>query len=253
VYGQRGIFLDAKAASEEGTTYFILVQRLRGKAARTFAFFRRLYAEDKFEQVMPDVKPRIPRLLHQIWIGNRPLPDLRRCGQQSWFENHPTWNYKLWTNKEIKGYRFSDANLQNLFCRSSRISEKADLLRYDILNQFGGAVVDLDCRCLEPLDVLHHCYDFYSMIMPSSPQLPSGSALGEENGSLRSCALGSVPGHPVFRRIGELLASKWIPWERQQGPICAGLKQNINMTEALVEVGGRDGNIDLLRFLRTAS
>jgi len=48
-----------------------------------------------------DLQPRIPKIIHQIWIGSS-LPEEYYCWQKSWQQYHPGWEYKLWTDKDIE-------------------------------------------------------------------------------------------------------------------------------------------------------
>ena len=50
---------------------------------------------------------------------------------------------------------------QALFESAVNWGEKADILRYEILNQFGGLYVDTDFECLRAFDALHKLCDFY--------------------------------------------------------------------------------------------
>ena len=50
-----------------------------------------------------DSSPRIPKIIHQIWLGS-PFPEKYKVLQQSWKKYHPDWTYILWTEKEIKDF-----------------------------------------------------------------------------------------------------------------------------------------------------
>ena len=90
----------------------------------------------------------IPKILHQIWIGPKPAPiNLMK----TWKEKHPDFEYILWTEKEIE-----DRQLQ-LTCVDKinmipEINGKADIIRWEILYQYGGYFVDADSICIEPFD-----------------------------------------------------------------------------------------------------
>jgi mannosyltransferase OCH1-like enzyme len=87
----------------------------------------------------------IPRILHQIWLGDASLRPAELM--QSWQEKHPGWGYRLWT----------EANLPPLVCQRQfdemqELAGKADILRYELLYNFGGVYIDADSLCLAPLD-----------------------------------------------------------------------------------------------------
>jgi GT2 family glycosyltransferase len=90
----------------------------------------------------------IPKILHQIWIGPKEAPT---NFMKTWKEKHPDFEYILWTEKEIE-----DRQLQ-LTCIDKinmipEINGKADIIRWEILYQYGGFFVDADSICIEPFD-----------------------------------------------------------------------------------------------------
>src|SRR5271156_335661 len=42
-------------------------------------------------------EPRIPLIVHQIWLGSA-LPEKCRVLQKTWFKHLPHWTYLLWTD-----------------------------------------------------------------------------------------------------------------------------------------------------------
>lgn len=89
----------------------------------------------------------IPRIIHQIWLG--PLkPPLE--AMTSWTEKHPDWTYYLWTEKNLPELVNKQA-----FEDSDNYPQKADILRYEILSQFGGVYMDVDVHCLQAIDSLY--------------------------------------------------------------------------------------------------
>ncbi len=45
---------------------------------------------------------RIPKIIHQIWVGPRPFPFKYLQWQKSW--QALGWTYKLWTDKEVEEF-----------------------------------------------------------------------------------------------------------------------------------------------------
>ena len=95
----------------------------------------------------PDNIQRIPKRIHQIWLGS-PVPEKYKRFMESWQRFNPTWEYKLWTddNIDIKLLR------PRMFNEVSNQGMRSDILRYDILQQLGGVYVDTDFECLKPFD-----------------------------------------------------------------------------------------------------
>lgn len=97
-----------------------------------------------------DTAEHIPRKIHQIWLGGR-VPEKYREFMDSWQRFNPSYEYKLWTDKEAKDINMSK---RNIFESCKNNGMKSDLLRYEILRQEGGIYVDTDFECLKPFDDL---------------------------------------------------------------------------------------------------
>ncbi|MAV84870.1 MAG: hypothetical protein CML11_03545 [Puniceicoccaceae bacterium] len=89
---------------------------------------------------------KIPKIIHQIWLG--PLEPPKEA-MQSWKKLHPDWEHVLWTEKNLPKLKNQDA-----FDRSEAYSQKADILRYEILFHFGGIFVDADEHCIKNINPL---------------------------------------------------------------------------------------------------
>lgn len=155
----------------------------------SWAFAKDLYDKYVLQELEYQEQPRIPKIIHQVWLGS-PLPEKCREYQQTWLEKHPDWEYILWTEKEIEEF-----GLQNkaMYDASKNYAQKADIVRYEVLYRFGGLYVDTDFVCLQPFDELHHCLDFYTGIS-------SSTRFGVFNG-----LIGSVPGSPILKECIETL------------------------------------------------
>lgn len=125
----------------------------------------------------------IPRKIHQIWLGS-PLPKKYEKLQQSWIKNHPNWEYKLWTEKEVIEFKLKNLELYN---STNNYGEKSDIVRYEILYRIGGIYVDCDFECLKSFENIIHLCDFFAGVgYGSNPIILSG-------------IIGSIPGHPILK------------------------------------------------------
>ncbi|MGE0009498.1 MAG: glycosyltransferase family 32 protein [Candidatus Babeliales bacterium] len=149
---------------------------------------------DQYYQFLDKARERytdeyiIPKIIHQIWIGPRPLPEKTRAWQESWLTMHPDWEYKLWTNDDVEGFVFEN---KKYFDKAVNWGEKADILRYEILYHFGGVYVDIDFESLKPLDWLNQVCDFYVGI--HAVPLLFKNRLRINNG-----IIAARPGHPIL-------------------------------------------------------
>jgi len=88
----------------------------------------------------------IPKTIHQIWIG--PL-DPPTSLMNSWKNKHPDYKYILWDEDKIKREKFDS---QNKIDEIEEYCGKADIIRYEILNRYGGIYIDADSYCVEKID-----------------------------------------------------------------------------------------------------
>ncbi len=156
-------------------------QSMYGARFHAYQTFKDLYDKNNFERVSFESVPIIPKKIHQIWLGPRPLPECYKVMVATWQQKHPDWEYKMWGNEDIKSLRL---DCQALFNRLTNWGAKSDILRYEILYQYGGVYVDVDIDCMKPFDVLHHTSRLY---------------VGLEGATICNALIGAVPGHPLLR------------------------------------------------------
>ncbi|MGE0009781.1 MAG: glycosyltransferase family 32 protein [Candidatus Babeliales bacterium] len=174
-------------------TYKNLVTK-RHPAAIPFEFFRQQYQEHIVSNKEDYQRIRIPKIIHQIWIGPKPFPEHCKKWQKSWLKLNPDWEYKLWTNEDLKNITLINQKYYDL---ELNWGAKSDILRYEILEQFGGLYVDIDFECIKPFDWLHHYCDFYAGLLEIK-RLKNKARLA--NGII-ACS----PHHPLMQKIIEEL------------------------------------------------
>jgi mannosyltransferase OCH1-like enzyme len=103
-------------------------------------------------------KERIPKIIHQIWLGS-PFPEGLRSLQKTWQEKHPEWKYWLWTDEDVADLKLIN---RKYFDQAKNYAEKADILRLELILKYGGVYIDVDFECVKPLDIFHHTCDFYT-------------------------------------------------------------------------------------------
>lgn len=97
----------------------------------------------------------IPKFIHQIWIGNDPLPERFKQGQYGWKELYPEYKYILWNNNRVES-EFND------IVHFKYLIQKVDFIKYLIMRKYGGVYSDLDLspkkRFDELITVESDCY-----------------------------------------------------------------------------------------------
>jgi len=147
---------------------------------KTFSMLKTLYERNYLNGSGED---KIPKIIHQIWLGGT-LPDRYKKFTESWKSLHPSWIYKMWTEREVRHLKLTN---ETFFYQATNYGQKSDILRYELLNKFGGIYVDTDFECLKPFDEFLYL-DFFTS---------SGYAAKFE---LYPALIGSVPGYPVIQR-----------------------------------------------------
>lgn len=90
---------------------------------------------------------KIPKIIHQIWIGpNKPPWRWINTWKNKFIKKFPNWKYKLWRDNDIKKLKMMNKKYYN---KEKNYAGKADIARYEILFQKGGIYIDADCVWLE--------------------------------------------------------------------------------------------------------
>lgn len=131
----------------------------------------------------------IPRIIHQIWIGNQALRPVAMM--ETWRHMHPAWEYRLWTEVELLEL--------GLLCGAEvaamrELCGKADVIRWELLARFGGVAIDADSVCLVALDDLL-----------TGPAFAAYENEQMRPGLVATGTMGFEPGHPIC-----VAACKWI-------------------------------------------
>ena len=125
----------------------------------------------------------IPHIIHQIWIGDLPRPIHM---METWREKHPGFEYRLWTDADLRNIHWECASQIGL-CRE--FCGIADIMRLEILFQYGGVFMDADSICIQSLD------DF----LLDRPGFAAFENETERPGLIANGAIGFSPQHPLLR------------------------------------------------------
>lgn len=88
---------------------------------------------------------KIPKLIHQIWIGPKKQPDMWiKTWSEKYINKFKDFEYKLWNDKNIKDILNKYPVCKIMFEMEREYCGKADILRYLILYEYGGIYIDAD-------------------------------------------------------------------------------------------------------------
>ncbi|KAJ5701501.1 Mannosyl phosphorylinositol ceramide synthase SUR1 [Penicillium malachiteum] len=138
-----------------------------------------------------ETRPQIiPKIIHQTY-KNETIPEVWQEAQQSCIDLHPDYEYILWTNEKSRDFIAAEYPwFLDTFDGYKYPIQRADTIRYFVLAHYGGTYIDLDDGCNRRLDPLLAYPAWVRRTVPTG---------------ISNDAMGSVPQHPFFLRVIELL------------------------------------------------
>lgn len=103
---------------------------------------------------------KIPKHLHQVWLGNNPIPDNYIKWRDNWRKLHPDWEYTLWTDKDV-------VELDPLLNKCIKFSSKSNVVRLWVIKEFGGVYVDMDFDWNKNIDIFLEHSAFVAKEVPT--------------------------------------------------------------------------------------
>ncbi|MFH1254806.1 MAG: glycosyltransferase, partial [bacterium] len=134
---------------------------------------------------------KIPRYIHVCWFGGFDQPKLFKQWQDEWKAMHPGWTFMLWNENSIKQEFPGGLFNQSIYTEAEDMYDYATMskiVRYEILNKYGGLYIDPDIQCFESFTPLHKEYDFYC-----------GLGHFDTYGCINNGIFGSRPCHPILK------------------------------------------------------
>jgi len=159
-----------KSMGVDDTGRYSLMLRDGKRSDKYMNFFRDLYNQNFLPTASSD-SVMIPKIIHQIWIGPRPLPSLYAEYAKTCQDLNPGWKYKLWTNDDVKNILSEYPQYVNLFNEYNKnigYPGQKDILAYLILYKHGGVYFDADVKCIRNFDSFAYNYDFFSALEPAN-------------------------------------------------------------------------------------
>lgn len=110
----------------------------------------------------------ISKFIHHIWIGTKPFPSDYINFLKKWRLLYPDYNFIFWDNQLVESTDILSSDIEQYYYGDYNIGLKADLLRFKILEKFGGIYVDVDTEPLKrmPDEILN--YNFFSGYQPNN-------------------------------------------------------------------------------------
>lgn len=138
----------------------------------------------------------VPRIIHQIWIGDRPVP----VSTQAW-SDHARQNgieYRLWRERDLDEAGISSNPVFSRMVEDGDYPGAVDVARYVILSRFGG--IYLDCDFYPARDDVSF-FDMLPMIGLTAFGEDVPRKTGQGSLLLANSFIATPAGHPVFERM----------------------------------------------------
>ncbi len=133
----------------------------------------------------------IPKIIHQIWIGDNPIPD--HCAQfcKEMQLMNKDYSYRLWGNEVFEQFKH-DVYLKSYIQTGVPLAFVCDRIRLLLLKKFGGIYLDVDCKPIKSFDhVYEHLTDNHCFF--------AGMKRTQNHDTLIDCAIyGSTPNSRVI-------------------------------------------------------
>ena len=99
----------------------------------------------------------IPKIIHQTW-KNKDIPEKWKKSSDEWQRLHPDWQYVLWTDEDIRNHiQQHHPDFLELHDNYEYPIQRADMIRYFVLHDFGGVYCDLDLYPTENIEKYITC------------------------------------------------------------------------------------------------
>jgi len=135
----------------------------------------------------PTYDDRVPPVLHHIALGTRVMRPTWEEAVQNCLDWHPGWEAHFWTDENARTFvaeRFPE--LLAMWDEYPYPVQRVDALRYMVLYEFGGVVLDMDLKCKRSLGPLRR-FDF---VAPAAH--PTGFSIGFMMASKQNDYVGQI-------------------------------------------------------------
>jgi mannosyltransferase OCH1-like enzyme len=147
-----------------------------------------------------DVEARVPRMIHQIHLseGRPSVLGKHQAAIDSCRQVHGGWNHTIWTDETASTFMQSHyPSIYPHYRGYPQSIQRANILRYALLDHFGGVYIDLDVTCRQSLEPLRDI----SWLSPGAH--PAG---------VNNAFIQARRGHPFLRHLLSAVPSRDITW-----------------------------------------
>lgn len=164
-----------------------------------FATYGRFCADER-RAIARKNREAVPKLIHQIWIGSKPVPPSTDAWRKHAEANGYT--YRLWREADLEAQGIDADPIFRRMLEDGDYPGAVDVARYFILSRVGG--IYLDCDFYPARDDISFC-DILPMVGLTAFAEETPRLTGQGGVLFANSFIATPPGHPVFARILQVL------------------------------------------------
>ena len=149
----------------------------------------------------------IPKTIHYIWLGGKPMPPLMCQWREKWGTLHPDWKIRIWSEapdhieRLVCNSRMLASQYPFLLRRCCHLSQRSNIWRYELIERFGGLYLDTDFEPVRNIEDLIDSREAFAG--KSTVTYPEGTKIEA------ACSLiGCIPHHPWTRDLVECVKTR---------------------------------------------
>lgn len=126
-----------------------------------------------------EYKKKIPKIIHYVWVGTRPLDKLSIKCMKTWKKILPEYEIIQWDDKRCKTIIENNSYARQAY-EEKKYAFVSDYIRLYALHTYGGIYMDTDVEIIKNLD----CFLNYSAFtsFESDKYIPTALLASEKNG-----------------------------------------------------------------------
>ena len=141
----------------------------------------------------------IPKIIHQLWIGPKPPPSNH---MDTWKKMNPDFEYIRWDERLIQSKITLEC--KHRIAEMKEINGQADIIRWEILYEYGGIFLDADSICVDKIDdILMNCKCFAGWEHETL-----------RNGLIATGTMGFTPKHPLVKEAIEWIKQNCVDYNK---------------------------------------
>ncbi len=163
------------------------------------AGFAQFTLKERLEMARLNDMP-VPRILHQIWIGDRPPPPA--CAAWTEHARARGYEYRLWREDDLEGIGVTANGAFATMLKRGDYPGAVDIARYQVLAREGGIYLDCDWFPASN-DISFH--DLLPMrgLTALAEETPRNTGIGSL--LLANSMIAAPAGHPVMQKLNDVL------------------------------------------------